>query len=231
MHVTLKAWGDFDEPHFKGHRRLVTTLPDSAALESRRKIQWGWWKLKRNIWASVGAARWLIKLISTLSPPTPPQHIINTALVFCEPLPLPSISRTRFPHHCCHFLIPSLPMSGLSWARQRKDACYCLSQVTNIEITPWEGTRSDLGGGEGPQKNFLDRLEMSKSKKNLKIITGPIFTAVHTNNTYPTIKLLSWWFQIIYPHKGKNRFFCCFVQIVVITIYVAEKESQQKDKI
>ena len=89
--------GDFDEPQLKGHRRLVATLSDSAALESQRKVQWGWWKLKRNIWASVGAARGLIKLICPLSLPTPPQHIINTAAVFCEPLPLPSLLRTGLP--------------------------------------------------------------------------------------------------------------------------------------
>ena len=82
-------------------------------------------------------------------------------------------------------------MSGLSGARQRKDACYCFSQVTNIGIAPGEGTGSDLGWGEGHQKNFLDRLRMSKSKNFLKIITGPIFTALHTNNPYPAIKLLS----------------------------------------
>lgn len=39
MHVTLKTWGDFDEPQLKGHRRLVATLSDSAALESQRKVQ------------------------------------------------------------------------------------------------------------------------------------------------------------------------------------------------
>lgn len=109
---------------------LVLLFLDSVELENHGKIHWGWWRLKRNLSIClVVAAMWLIKVISVLSPSDPaPAYHQHCSCLFLAPSPFPS------PHYHVSISLSSsqslcLPVSHLSWVRQRKDATMAFLQL------------------------------------------------------------------------------------------------------